>query len=821
MRLRSAFLAVSLSITCNLVTFAQELEKRPAEQNEVKPTGPAKAPNSDPMYQQLRNVGLSGETASANNLVLKRDAGEFTFKTGVFQFLAPVNGKVTGAVFLGTGSFSMVPPLWSEKHSLSALTKEQAIHEEFATVVLRFTDGTYEEIKKVAGTSTGNASGSGELDSAKHALRKKLHYNLDARILQDIMGKQQGGLFYAFIKGSKYNSKEIYSIDPNGLPEWAPEEVAFETWDDEHFGVWAAFHFSDEYKNGLASGTQRNASFAIEKQKLDTQIEKSGRMNGSAKTTLVALQSGLQVVPLDLFETLRVSSVTNGAGEQLSFIQEGKDDDYQFSVILPKPLGLGEQYVLQTTYSGKDAVTNEGGGNYFPVARTNWFPNTNEGNYSTYEMTFRIPKKMTMVATGTRLRATDEGSENVSEWKSEVPQAVAGFNFGNFKHLEFVGKDFTAEAYANENPPDWVRGLQGAVDGGLSLNPRSSGVALGTMDTTTLMKKPLAEAQVAMALYSTYFGASPYKRVAMTQQTACTFGQSWPALVYLPICVFFDGTVRHQLGLDDTRGYWEVVGPHEVAHQWWGHAVGWSSYRDQWMSEGFAEMSASLFIQATRNNQQFIKFWNDERDLITEKNIKGFRAIDVGPLTMGYRLDNSKVGGAVARRLIYPKGGYILHMVRMMMWDKNKGDDLFRDMMRDFVITYMNKPASTEDFKAMVEKHMTPQMDLDRNHKMDWFFNPYVYGTELPGYSLDQSINGNVGSDLNLKIKITQKNVSDGFKMLVPLYLELANGQVVKLGIVPIQGNNSIEQAIPLAVLKDRPKRAMINYYNDVLSYDK
>ena len=29
---------------------------------------------------------------------------------------------------------------------------------------------------------------------------------------------------------------------------------------------------------------------------------------------------------------------------------------------------------------------------------------------------------------------------------------------------------------------------------------------------------------------------------------------------------------------------------HEVAHQWWGHVVGWKSYRDQWMSESFAEL---------------------------------------------------------------------------------------------------------------------------------------------------------------------------------------------------------------------------------------
>ena len=45
----------------------------------------------------------------------------------------------------------------------------------------------------------------------------------------------------------------------------------------------------------------------------------------------------------------------------------------------------------------------------------------------------------------------------------------------------------------------------------------------------------------------------------------------------------------------------------------------------------------------------------------------------------------------------------------------------------------------TEDFKAVVEKHMTSGMDLDGNHKLDWFFNEYVYGTQLPNYKFDYS----------------------------------------------------------------------------------
>jgi hypothetical protein len=801
MKLKAALSCLVLS----LIPFAaaQDLANRPAV-TMAAPNGAGKAPNADAMYQALRTIGLSSESSSANNLVIKRDAGEFTFRTGVFQFLNPVNGKVTGAVFLGDGSFSMVPPIASEKRSVYLLTKEPAVHEDFSAVVLRFTDDTYNEIKKAGGTSSSNGSGLGELESVKHALRRNLHYNLDARILEDVLSPEPGGLFYAFIKGKKYDGKEIFAVDPHGVHDVEPEEVMFATWSEMKSGIWAAFHGSSEYKDGSANGNERNGPIAITQQKLDTQIEKSGKLNGDAQTKIVALQDGVQVVPLDLFATLRVSSVSTATGDQLNFIQEDKNDDADFSVILPKPLNKGDSFWLRTVYSGKDAVSNEGGGNYYPVARSNWYPNTNEGNYSDYDMTFKIPKNMMMVATGTQLKATNEGDQNVSEWKSEVPQIRAGFSFGLFKHLEAKDKDFGAESYANENPPDWVRSITAQTD------------MMGNMNTTQLLKRSIAEAQVAMKIYSDYFGVNPYKHVQMTQQTACTYGQSWPTLVWMPICSFFDTTVRHNLGLDNSdRGYWQVVGPHEIAHQWWGSTVGWNSYRDQWMSEGFAEMSASIFLQAAYNNQKFIEFWKDERDLLTQKNREGFRANDVGPLTMGYRLDNAKVGGSIYRRLIYPKGGYVLHMLRMMMWDRQKGDTDFRDMMRDFVATYSGRAASTEDFKAMVEKHMTPSMDLDGNHKMDWYFNEYVYGTDLPTYSVDSSWDAN----MNLKLKITQSNVSPNFKMPVPVYLELANGNIVKLGTVPVTGNNSTEQTVPLGnALKEKPKRVLINYYNDILA---
>jgi hypothetical protein len=789
------------------------------------------APNSDPTYQQLRNIGLGGEAVSINNFDLKRDAATFHLRSGTVCFLSPVQGKVTGAVFIGDGNMVLTPPLPIERASLKLLTKEDEFSENFNQMVLRFTDKTYEEIKKVGGTSSGGCDPAA-LRESQNAMRHDhmLKWNLDARILQDVLGGEPGGFFLAFVHGKRYNDKEIFAIDPHGAPPLihtvAPEEVELITYDENKLGTWTAFHFSAEYKNGTATGTETNGAIQIEHQQLDTTIEKNANLTGKAATTFASRSTGLRVVPLNLYSTLRVQSVTGTDGQPLQFVQEDKKDDADLYVILPKGLAQGEKYTITTSYTGKDAVSNEGGGNYFPIARDSWYPNHANGSlgqYVSYDMTFRIPKGMKIAATGTMVSESNDGGQNVTVWKSVVPQTVAGFNFGKFKveEAKLTKPEYLVQSFANQEPPSWVTGLQHEVNDDLPTQaPREMpGVALGNMNTTGLIKKALADGELSVELYNDYFGTPPFKRVALTQQTSCGFGQAWPGLVWIPMCYFFDTTVRHSLGMDfGDRGYWKIVTPHEVAHQWWGHTVGFNSYRDQWMSEGFADMSASLFVQLIEKNpKKFLEFWNDERDLLLERDAMGFRAIDVGPVTMGYRMSNSRTGGAT-RRLIYPKGAYILHMVRMMMWDRKTGDQDFKATMHDFVTTYSGRAATTEDFKAMLEKHMTAEMDLDGNHRLDWFFNQYVYGTALPTYKFDYSFDKTPEGDVLFSFKVNQMNVDDSFRMLVPIYVDLGDGRAVMLGRARLKGNTSVEQKVPLKGVKDAPKRAMLNYYDDVLA---
>ncbi|HEY6969743.1 MAG TPA: M1 family aminopeptidase [Candidatus Angelobacter sp.] len=789
------------------------------------PGAPRAFANNDPQYVALRNIRLGTETVQVKDFTLKRDAGTFVFKSGTFHLLEPVAGKITGAVFTGEASFSLTPPIAVEQRYLAILTKGQPYVEEFGTGVFRFTDGTELEIRKAAVAGAGPATGdaSGALEETRQQLRKKLKDNLDARILEDILSSRQGGKFVAFIHGRRYSDKTVYDVDPQGAMK--PEEIALMSWDDNHSGIWAAFHYSREYSAGTANSDEQNYPFTIEHQKLDTTIAKSAHLNGTAETTIVALQDGVRVLGLQLFPTLRVESVTGEGGQQLSFIQEDKDQDADFAVILPKELKKGDKYVVTAKYGGKDAISNEGNGNYYPIAREDWYPGLGFGSYSAYDMTFHVPKGMKMVATGKKLKDIEEGSENITEWTTEVPQAVAGFNFGKFKREE--GKPFKQpyllETYANPDPPDMVRSIQMESEDNLpTVGSHMSENALGTMSTLSLMKKAMAEAQIAVDLYTDFFGEAPYKRLAMTQQTAPHFGQAWPGLVYLPITYFFDSTVRHQLGIGEARGYFKVVGPHEIAHQWWGHMVGFNSYRDQWMSEGFAEMSASIFLQAAYGKNaldEFHKFWAEERTLMTERNKEGKRPIDVGPVTLGYRLRNAKTGFDIATHLIYPKGAYILQMIRCMLQDSRAqdADARFKAMMHEFTKTYANRFASTEDFKAVLEKYMTPEMDLAQNHKMDWFFNDYVYGTDYPSYRLEHSFTNDTNGDWVLNVKITQSDVGPNFAMAVPVYLELSNGRIFRMGMAKLLGNSTIEQHVPLKGLKDKPKRAVLAYYDDVL----
>jgi aminopeptidase N len=486
--------------------------------------------------------------------------------------------------------------------------------------------------------------------------------------------------------------------------------------------------------------------------------------------------------------------------------------------VLPDAKPVGKEFKLKFTYEGGETVLAAGTGNFIlmPGARETWYPNnpgTAFGDRATFDITFHYKKAYTMVGVGDRVgEDTIDGDMKTSKWSSgNVELAVAGFNFGDFKEKDVKDPDtgLTLEVYTNRELPDAVKMAQ------------ESSPTLGALNTAGMANTVLTDAQNSTRLYTAFFGKLPYDRVAMTQQPAGFFGQAWPTLVFMPYFAFFDTTFRVQLmGVSGaTNGFWTEVAPHEVAHQWWGHSVGWTSYHDQWMSEGFAEFSASLFLLYTEKNlSKYTTFWDTQRKLILEASPRTMnkKPYTVGPVTQGYRLNSAKTG-SVARAMIYPKGAYILQMLRMMMYDHRGGttDKRFQETMQDLISSHFNKDISTNDFKLAVERHILPSMNIDKNGTMDWFFDEYVYGTEMPSYKLTYSLTPGADGKTVLTGKLEQSGVSKDFVMLVPIYVDFGKGWTY-LGSARAVGNTVVDiQGVPLP---SAPKNVTLAAYSDILA---
>ena len=789
----------------------------PREKVEVGPKG-AIAPNSEPNYRQIRD-DEKFETYTVSNLQIKRDVGTLLLRNGRVSFLAPVMNRVVRAVFVGDGQFTMTPAVPSEQSYLRMIIERDSVDEAFEKAVFCFTDDTYQEIKRQAQPGGDDPRARDVLGDFKKRLRHRgdgprsfVDYlvgreNEDAELLAGVYNSNRAGFFNTYIFGKKFGDLRYYVRPTSALPQiLSPEEVALINVDPggDKEGILYLAHFAGEYKNKTASSEEDKRIIDVEHYRIETAIDGGGKLTSVAELTFTALGDGDRILGFGLLPNLRVSRVTAGDRE-IDFIQESRKEDGSFYVDLPQPTVKGKQYKISIEYHGDKVIQDAGGGNFAVGARTSWYPSVNAFNdRATFDLTFKVPKQYTLVGVGKLAREWREGDYAASQWVSEVPLAVAGFNYGSFKKKEAADAEtkYQIEGYATMDLPAYLRGASG----------------IGGMTPSRLTDNAIVDAQNSMRVFTHWFGELPYGRIAITQQPQFNFGQSWPTLVYLPIISFFDSTQRWMMmgGINNRlTDFIQEVTPHEVSHQWWGHIVGWASYHDQWLSEGFADFSAGLFLQYTEKNlDKYLKYWEHQRQAILEKNEWGRRNNDVGPIWMGLRLSTFKSPGAY-NRLVYPKGGYILHMLRAIMYDRKTHDDQFIDMMHDFVKSYFNQNASTESFKRVVERHMTPAMDLDRNGQMDWFFNEWVYGMEVPAYKLQYTLTTDSDGKVTLKGTVTQSGVSEKFKMLVPVYLDF-DGKWVRLGEAALTGNSTTPEFN--VKLPQKPKRVALNVFHDILA---
>ena len=786
--------------------------------------------NSDSAYRQLRGIGF-GDTFVCENYKFNMDVGNFELKTGTLTFLAPVNGIVTGAIFVGEGHFTLKPIVRGDINEMQRRSGGPTAEEDFSRAVFRFTGRVYNQITaslvtKVATPPTAEEA----FRHWKEKIRRRREVpegfteailtdatidNVDADVLSAVYNPKHPQFFNAYMVGSPHKDLRYFvRIRTGAIPQLdSPEEVALINVDGGGMndGIWYSEHLASELSSGKASSNEDKRLFATKHYTIETVIGKNNHFFSRSAITFSPLLEGERVLKFGLLPTLRVTRVSDENGKDLHFIQENRKEDGSFYAILDEALPVGKDHTITIEYAGDKVLYDAGGGSYYVGARESWYPNLNGfGEKALYDLTFKVPKNNVVISVGKQQSQSTEEGFAVSHWVTPSPVTVAGFNYGQYQKMDFPD-DITHYSlsgyYLTELPSSLARFRDGP---------------LGAMAPHAMTKYALDQARAQMQLCTFYFGKAPYENVAITEQPNFNFGQSWPSLVYLPISAYIDSTQRWMLfGHIDNNftGFVQEVTPHEVAHQWFGHSVMWASYHDQWLSEGFADFAAALFLQQAvgpKWQKDYQEYWDRQKRRVLDKNNFGVAPNDAGPLWLGLRLISPKSSNAY-QGLTYSKGAFVLSMLRSMMRadqaPPGDRDKTFIDMMHDFIESHRETSASTESFKAIVEKHMTKEMDLQKNGRLDWFFNEWVYGTEIPRYDLKYETASASGGVVKIKLQLTQSEVDSNFAMIVPIFGDFGNG-MIRLAQIPIVGNST--RTVILDMDK-QPKKIVLNAYKDML----
>ena len=787
--------------------------------------------NSDAVYRLLRNDAL-GDTFRCENFTLPMDAGTFQLKSGTITFLAPVNKIETGAVFAGQGHFSLQPFGGINAHEMFRRTGSSTAEEDFTEVVFRFTGDQFRVFSSGLGAKTDTppsalAAFQHWKDRVRHRheipegltqafLEGETIDNVDADVLAAIYNPKHPSFFNAYMHGSPHKDLRFFIRARVGaLPQLdSPEEVALVNMNGGEMddGIWYSEHLLSEIRARTANSREDRRLFATKRYNIETVIGKNEHLHSRATITFEPLVTGERVMKFGLLPNLRVTRVTDQNGQDLHFIQENRKEDGSFYAVLDEAPAMGQEHSISIDYAGDKVLENAGNGSYYVNARESWYPNLNGfGEKSLYDLTFKVPRSNVVISVGKLGGETTEAGFAVSHWVTPVPVAVAGFNYGQYKKLDYPDNitHYEISGYYLTELPD-------------SLKQYESSAFLGSMSPNGMTKYALDQARAQMQLCTFFFGKAPYDNVYITEQPNFNFGQSWPNLVYLPISAYIDSTQRWMLfGHIDTKftGFVQEVTPHEVAHQWFGHGAGWASYHDQWLSEGFAEFAAGLFLQQAvgkKWQKDYLDFWERQRVRILEKNNFGVSPGDAGPLWLGLRLISPRSAQAY-QGVTYSKGAYVLNMLRSIMHDDHSGvenrDSAFIDMMHDFMESHRNSPASTESFKAIVDKHIGKQLDLQQNGRLDWFFSEWVYGTQVPRYGFKYEIQPADKGNVRLRVELTQSEVDEHFAMFIPIFADFGDG-MVRFGQIEMVGNSTRKVDF---ILDREPKKVALNAFKDVL----
>jgi len=190
---------------------------------------------------------------------------------------------------------------------------------------------------------------------------------------------------------------------------------------------------------------------------------------------------------------------------------------------------------------------------------------------------------------------------------------------------------------------------------------------------------------------------------------------------------------------------------HEVAHQWWGQAVGWKNYHEQWLSEGLSQYFAALYVGHDRGPAAV-------RSLIADMRRTAMPILAQGPISLGYRLGHIQGEGRVFRAIVYNKSAVVLHMLRQLI-----GDDAFFAGIRKFYRDWRFQKAGTDDLRVAFEAG-TPL-------KLGRFFDRWIRGATVPRVKLTSHV---AADGRSVVVRVEQ--IGDVFDLPLTVAVQYADG---------------------------------------------
>jgi hypothetical protein len=729
------------------------------------------------IYNQLKAFSLNGGVAQVKSLVVKKDRTQIALD-GTLYFTAPINGLVTGAVFIGEGSFSAETPSSEfEKDNVKRLLGADSIASDFKTAIFRFTDDTAAQLGQ-AQPGTANERAQKLASESDERLLRETGANVPARMALSILNGEKPGFFFATFDGGRRGRFSLVLDYQNRIPVAnfdinAGEKGLIWTYNSDVYDpeIWLAFYGLEDYKRGNVDYSDVNDQIDISHYKMDVDLrEYKKRLRVLAHIVAEARQPNLRAIGFRLGEGLseyestrlkkqmRVRSIRRD-GADVDAVQE--DWEGGFTVFLPQPLKAGDKLELDLELEGdfmRETQTVQDCS--YPRSNESWYPRHGYLDRATFDLTFRNPKRLHVATVGARTSEEPDPEDKdalVAKYKMPLPVALITFALGPFKrHSEAIkwekGGDPTPLEF-NSLPGDLIAIKEDFI---------------------------MAELNNSVRYFTSLFGNYPYPAFGAAFHPF-GFGQGFPTLLMIP-------------PTDRASKFTYQFIAHETAHQWWGNIVAWRSYRDQWLSEGFAEYSGILYtgLRDSRGAKEDLlgrlrSSLKDPPETLTGVG-KG-RLVDVGPIILGHRLSTSKTFGAY-QTLIYNKGALVLRMLHFMLSNPATGEGQpFFDMMTDFVERYRNQTASTDDFRAVVNEHFakSPIAQKYQMRNLNWLFRQSVYQSSLPSYEMQYKIQPDADGKVLVTGTIVQKNAPEDWVMVLPVKFGFG-GKQEAMGTVIVQG---------------------------------